>query len=419
MDTQTPTFCVHRATPAGEGGIALFELYGDGATEVLRRCFRSRRGDLPTVGEARFGELVDTVGEAIDEAILNRIPAEGMWSRLEGWTLSIHGGEWIQERASNLLRELGGELLTTRAVLQRAVSESALDAIQAQAYELLLSSETEKGARFFLRHYSGEFSRRLDSTLMGLSLERVDESLDEIRQMLTASSATLPMAQPLHVLIAGRPNAGKSTLFNRLVEEERVVVSPVPGTTRDRLEETIVIAGYPVRISDSAGLRSPHAVSPVERQGIARARSTVSDAVLFMVPYPWKLNADDCAFLGGVERDRVLVVASMSDLAGDEQYPVAEVQADVVIAAEHGEGLDELRVALTQRWLGVGGPDDELPCAPFTPRQIELLEPLLDTALCGDRLLDVARRAYIQCRWHSWPAGPSPDDGRRLPKSVS
>ena len=351
-----------------------------------------------------------TDGEPIDEAVLSRVPADGTWSRMEAWSLSVHGGVWVQERACELLASLGGLRATTRDVLLRAVEAKALDAIQAQAYELLLSSETRPGARFFLRQYLGEFSGWLEKTLGDVRRETLDDALVEVRSALERSGSVVPMARPLRILIAGRPNAGKSTLFNRLVEDERAVVSSVPGTTRDLLKETVVVGGYPVRLSDSAGLRSPESTSSsVERAGIARTRLAARDVVIYLVRYPWQLHEDDRMFLGELPEQRVLRVASVADLAPSDLTPAVaraseELGADVVLAAQSGAGVDTLRQLIADRWLGGGVPAaGELPSAPFTPEQIDTLAALLDPQLRRDALLDAAPRAYIQCRWNSWP----------------
>ena len=347
-----------------------------------------------------------TDGEPIDEAVLSRVPADGTWSRLEAWSLSVHGGVWIQERTCELLASLGGVRATMRDVLLRAVEAKALDAIQAQAYELLLAAETQPGARFFLRQYLGEFSGWLEKTLGNVRRDTLDDALVEVRSALERSASVVRMARPLRILIAGRPNAGKSTLFNRLVEDERAVVSAVPGTTRDLLKETVVVGGYPVRLSDSAGLRSPESTSsPVERAGIARTQLAARDVVIYLVRYPWQLHEDDQSFLKALPRERVLRVASVADLAPADAKASEELDADVVLAAQSGAGLEKLRQLIVERWLGGGVPAaGELPAAPFSPEQIDSLAALLDPRLSRDALLDAAPRAYIQCRWSSWPA---------------
>src|SRR5262249_18994833 len=99
--TASPPFFFHRATPLGEGGVAVFELYGDGAMEVLRQIFRPKGHLLPEEGQARLGDLLGAIGQVIDEAVLCRAPASGTWSRLAAWILSVHGGLWIQETVSD------------------------------------------------------------------------------------------------------------------------------------------------------------------------------------------------------------------------------------------------------------------------------------------------------------------------------
>ena len=172
--TLNEPFYIHLATPPGEGGIAVIELYGASAGEVLKACFRPMKGALPGEGEARYGELRDASGDLVDDVVLTRVPAAGMWSRVEAWTLSLHGGNWLQARAVEVLSALGGETRSTPGILRLAMESGAIDAIQAHAYLHLLKALTLKAARFFLRQYAGELSSEIRLALDRLSLETLE-----------------------------------------------------------------------------------------------------------------------------------------------------------------------------------------------------------------------------------------------------
>ncbi len=397
-------FYIHLATPPGEGGIAVIELYGASAGEALKACFRPMKGVLPGEGQARYGEFRDANGDLVDEVVLTRVPAAGMWSRVEAWTLSLHGGNWLQARAVQVLSALGGETRSTPGILRLAMESGAIDAIQARAYLHLLKALTPKAARFFLRQYAGELSSEIRLALDRLSLETLDDSLVVLAQLLGRGQIARRAAEPLRVLVAGRPNAGKSTLFNRLVEDERAVVSPVPGTTRDRLEECVVLDGYPIVLGDSAGLRPQEEASEVEKAGISRVRPEDWDAVLYLVPYPWRLEPGDRSFLERIEPDRHLILASLADRAAPGEDPSWENSGHLKIAALSGHGLDALRREMLARWISPGhDSSEEIPCGPFEARHNVILRSALESSGDSHAILDAARSAYIECLRSPWP----------------
>jgi tRNA modification GTPase len=396
----TPSFCFHRATPLGEGGVALFELYGDGAAKALREVFRPKGGFLPEEGEARLGSFLDGSGSGIDDGILSRVPARGSWSRLDAWTLSVHGGLWIQANVTLRLKEMGGSFLETAGILRLALEKGVMDAVEAAAYELLLEARTEKAARFFLRQYGGELSARLREGLSIIDQGRLGDALRMAEDLVSEAGPAFRLGHPLKVLIAGRPNAGKSTLFNRLVERERAVVTPVPGTTRDTLEELIQIDGYPVSLADGAGLRALESAGEIEREGIKRVLERKDDAVLYLFPHPWEWTALDHEFVQRFPRRRSLLLASLADLNLEGREP----DADVTLSALKGKGLEELRREILVQWIDPRGPGrKEISPAPFTRSQVEILSRGLELAGELPGGLDALRSAFVECLGSSWP----------------
>ncbi|MBN1441794.1 MAG: 50S ribosome-binding GTPase [Planctomycetes bacterium] len=401
---RVPRFAFHCATAPGEAGVAIFELYGDGARAALERVFRGRA--LPGIGASRLGRIVDRGGDVVDEAVITRVGGASMWCHLEAWTLAVHGGAWIQSRLCRVLGEEGGEGLDTRGVLRRALAAGSIDAIEAAAYEHLLDARTERAAGFFSRMHAGELSRELRG-ILGAARSGGEMGLEACRARLRAlhrdARAAVRLARPLRLLLAGRPNCGKSTLFNALAERERVIVSPVAGTTRDLVRETVCLEGFPVEIIDSAGLR-PSPEDPVEAQAIESLCRDEADAVIYLLAPPWALEPQDRAFLERREEQRVLVVDGFRDLGG--QPP--QRSGSLWISALSGEGLAALREAIVRRWIHGGerrSPDDRIAAAPFTDRQTELVRTALEAAeRAGDPgSLDEVRRALVICLDSSWP----------------
>jgi len=402
-------FHFHQATPSGEGGVAVFEVYG-GAPDVLRALFHPRGGALPGPGEARLGSLVGRDGKPIDEALLALVPPAGMWCGLEAWTLSVHGGIWIQRAALAALADRGGRELDREGVLALSVSEGALDAVQAAAYELLVTARTAKAARFFARQREGELSGTLREAIAAAGAGDLPGTIERVDRILAGAPAAIRLGTPLRVLLAGRPNSGKSTLFNRLVEDERAVVTPIPGTTRDANEEAIAIGGFPVIVADSPGLRSLGEVGEVERLGIEAVLERRDDAVLYLVSPPWSRSQEDDAFIARLPPDRVLLLATFADVE-DGEAPAAALR----ISGLRGDGIDLLRSEVRRRWLDGRASEsdsgaDDMPCAAFTEEQVHVLRQALDRARdIGEKgaRLDGLRAASMECLRSSWQRDPS------------
>ena len=388
-------FIFHRSTPRGEGGVALFELHGGGAERCLAAIFHPRGKGLPRPGEARLGDIAGPAGEIIDEGLVSRVPPSGSWSRMETWTVAVHGGPWIQARIGSLLAELGGEEAEARGVLEAAVRLGVMDAVEAAAYELLVDAATEKSARFFLRQHGGELSRRLREGIALCDAGDLRGALSAIDSIMAGSAAGIRAGHPLRILLTGRPNSGKSTLFNRLLGEERVAVTAMAGTTRDAIEEAAEIHGFPVVLTDSAGLRPVELAGPIERAGIEKARARDDDAVLYLLPPPWRPTLEDEGFLAQIEADRRLIVLTFADLHPALPQP----PAGHVVSAVTGQGIEELRLAVLERWMGrTADPASEIPCAVFTPGQRTILA---RAAALAD--LDAIRSGFLECLAASWP----------------
>ncbi|MCZ6794332.1 MAG: 50S ribosome-binding GTPase [Planctomycetota bacterium] len=405
------TFGFHLATPPGVGGVALFELYGAGVEASLSRLFRAAAG-LPGDGRQRLGALVDLEGRDVDEVVIGRIPPEGMWCRLAAWTLGVHGGSWVQRRVGEVLEAAGGARWSRRDVLVRAIESGALDAVEAAAFEELIQARTEGAAAFFSRQYQGELSRALQG-ILDLAVPGRPPPADRregarrLRELVLGAGSVARLGQPLRLLIAGRPNSGKSTLFNALVERERVIVSEQRGTTRDFIRETVAIGDWAVELADSVGLRSSPE-DPVEREAVERLWREEADAVLYLVAPPWKLADEELSFVARFPPETVLQVANFTDRG----RPADAARFAVEISGLRREGLDRLREAIRERWLGPA--DSPLSAAPFTARQLELLETALGSWESADETtpLDALREPLIICLGSSWPLT---NDARETP----
>jgi tRNA modification GTPase len=379
MDQREPaTARVALLTPAGRGGIALLEIAGGG--HILARVF-SR--PLPARGALALGRLADASGP-IDEVLVARTGED----RFE---IGCHGGPAVARRAVAALTALGA-----------TESEPAAEPgsrIQVEARALLPLAETELAAKVLLAGLSGE----LDEKLARLSL-------DESSLAAIVASARLGMAcvKPPSVALLGRPNAGKSTLFNALLGRERAIVSPVPGTTRDALEETCSLGGVPVRILDLAGIRE--SADEVEQAGVARGleRARAADLSLAVVDASAAWEKPEGRLLPG----RAIIVLAKRDLLSAEgrahlRHRIArdlpEGVSVVEVSARTGTGLEGLRAAIVRELVGLAPVDVVAQPVLFTERQLGHATRALEALRGGS--VEHARQELADMRGEPWPDG--------------
>ena len=387
------------ATPPGPGGIAIVRLSGAGAQSIASRLLPPGRplpADRRAFLHARLRHPAS--GNLLDEAVVLSFPGRRSYTGEPVVEFQVHGGRLPARRVLEALASLGVEPAPPGEFTRRAFLNGRLDLSQAEAVMDLVGAESERAVRAASEQLGGALSRRIAPLYDALVALRADveASLDfdegdvpdtlapgalaararAVRSGVGALLATWHEGRLLRegalVVLAGRPNAGKSSLFNALLEEDRAIVADEPGTTRDLLEERIVVCGIPVRLVDTAGLRE--ADGAVERQGVERARERLrrADALLYVV------DAADPAFAAESDALRVLspattvAVFNKSDLAGAvPAMPLPSGMRSVRVSARTGEGLAFLRQSIADV-LGVGAASDA--SVPVNARHRALLE---------------------------------------------
>ncbi len=368
------------ATAAGSAAVAIVRLSGPLAGHILTRLFRPRSGRPPQLSPWRLGlgELVADNGAGapriIDECLAVFMPGPRSYTGEDVCELHLHGGRAVLERALGLALACGARLAQPGEFTRRAFLSGKLDLTQAEAVAELVSARSEAAARLAARQLSGGLSRRIEGLREGLAelLAQTEAAIDFpeddleppsaaecaralrdgplalVGELLCAATAAAPFREGASVVICGRPNVGKSTLLNALLGRERAITSPTPGTTRDFLEEGLVLGGVPVRLADTAGLRE--GVSGVEAQGVSLARGLVAecDLALAVLDASQPAEAADDALAAGLTQHPHLVLLNKADLPprlGPEEaarlFPGA---AGVLsLSALKGEGLPGLR----------------------------------------------------------------------------
>jgi tRNA modification GTPase len=357
------------ATPPGRAALALVRLSGAGAFAVAARVVRGFRADRPRY--ATLATFVDADGEAIDRGLYTVFPAPASYTGEDMVELSGHGGQLAPARLLAALHSAGARPAMPGEFTRRAVLNGKLDLVQAEAVGDLIEATAPAQARTALRQLEGGLSRRLAAlreALVGAQAllsyeidfpgeddgpvppERLAGELESVRERIRLLLGTAPSADRMRqgalLVLAGRPNAGKSSLLNALLGMERALVTEVPGTTRDTIEAATDFLGWPVRLADTAGLWQ--ARERVDRLGVEVSRRylAAADLVLLCVEAGRALGPDELAI--AAERP-ALLVRTKADLHPGEAGPA---DGSVAVSVVTGQGLEALRGAAAERVFG-------------------------------------------------------------------
>ena len=362
------------ATAPGRGGIGVVRLSGTALDSVARSLI----GTLPKPRVATLARILDAAGVEIDEGIALYFPAPHSYTGEDVLELQGHGGQVVMQLLLQRCLDLGARLAEPGEFTRRAYLNDKLDLAQAEAVADLIEATTSAAARSAVRSLSGEFSRLIHELvdrlvrlrmLVEATLDFPEEEIDFLRQADAAGQLTALidavgrvqgrarqgslLRSGLHVVLAGQPNVGKSSLLNRLAGEERAIVTAVPGTTRDALRETIQVSGIPLHIVDTAGLRESE--DEVERIGIARSWAEIerADVVLHLLDARTGMTTADEAIASqlpvGVEQ---IALFNKCDLAsGPSRQVTSDGRVCLWLSARTGEGMD----ALDKELLRVAG----------------------------------------------------------------
>ena len=328
------------ATPAGRSALAIVRLSGPESAKILARLAPALPAPPPERRPQRAA-LVDPGGSPIDDAVVTFFPASSSPTGEDVVELSLHGSPLAVARLLEAARESGARPARPGEFTERAFRAGKIDLVRAEAVRDLIEARTGAAAKASARRLTGELSGRLEairqklldvSARLGAAIDfsddvgdRVDpsavrflrEAMAELERLAATEKAGRLLSSGCRVAILGLPNAGKSTLYNALVGEERAIVTEIPGTTRDALEAEIDLGGIPVTLVDTAGLRATE--ERVEAIGVARARAEASrsDAVLYVFDAAEGFRAEDAEALALAADRPVLVVANKADRMAD------------------------------------------------------------------------------------------------------
>ena len=399
------------STPRGRGALAVIRLSGPTALAIARQMC-----DLDGV-EARRATLVKLTRpkdkEILDQVVLTCFHSPHSLTGEDVVEISCHGSPAVVRSIIDTTLELGAMLAGPGEFTLRALSNGKINLAQAEAIRDLIAAQTDAAVKQASRQLNGELSNALGPfkekllevvVLLESALEFVEDDLpaprlneidDDLKAIIggveklaRSYSAGRLIQEGIRVTITGRPNVGKSSLFNGLVERERAIVTDIPGTTRDTLTEAIDLDGIPVILTDTAGLRETS--DGIETLGIERTRQAMSDSdlVLVVVDGSDELGPSDEELLDQTSSTRRLVVMNKSDLPGfSVSRSCIEKFQPINVSARTGEGLADLRLAILASLNSNGVEDGSLLIT--NARHYDLL-------CSSQRELEVARTALSE-----------------------
>jgi len=370
------------ATPPGEAGIGIVRLSGPEAESIARRLFRPRRPcDAWQSHRLYLGNLLDSQGHVLDEVLLTLMRAPHSYTREDVVEIHCHSGYAVLKAILGEVLAQGARLARPGEFSLRAFLSGRLDLSQAEAVLEIIQARTDAALRVAQTHLAGSFGRRLGelrAALLGV-LAQLEAALDfpeeaaelsplaikdelaapqkELAQLLATYRQGRLLKEGVRVVLAGRPNVGKSSLLNRLLDADRAIVTDIPGTTRDVIEETINLGGLALNLADTAGLREARDL--VEELGVARSKERLAqaDLILYLVDGSEAFSPEDAEVLEELADRPVLVVINKIDLPPKLQVEEISRSAPhpvVAISALTGQGLPDLEQAVVDLVLGGG-----------------------------------------------------------------
>lgn len=347
------------ATPLGTGGVGVIRISGEKAFEIVSKIFSKK---VEQAGKIYHGWIIEN-DKKIDEVIVLPFKAPNSYTGEDVIEIQCHGGPAVVKKILNLTVQSGARLAQRGEFTKRAFLNKKLDLSQAEAVLDIIHAKTTNFAQKSANNLSGVLAqeiKEIKSSLFTLYSriiaavdfpedvrepeysylkEEVEKSIEKIDKILKNANASNIMRQGIKVAIAGCPNAGKSSLFNALLNIERAIVTEIPGTTRDIIQETLDIEGIPVTLIDTAGIRDNENVDKVEAIGIEYTKNCVENADLILFLFDWSKGFDknDALIYELIEDKPHIKIASKSDLA-----EVSNPEA-VNISSKTGFNIDILK----------------------------------------------------------------------------
>ena len=367
------------STPVGQGGIGIVRISGPQSLEIAESIFRHKKADSPSgarSGSLLYGHIINPADNAImDEVLLAVMRSPHSYTKEDVVEINCHGGMISVKRTLEIVLAQGARLADPGEFTKRAFLNGRINLAQAEAVFDVITAKTEESMKIALEQLQGGLSERLgdireklidisacaeayidfpeDDIETKTSLQ-IRDRLAEVKEEIDALSATFQEARffrdGLSVAIVGRPNVGKSSLLNILLKKERAIVTELPGTTRDLIEDYLNISGLPIRIMDTAGIRNSEEL--VEKEGIRRSLHAINNAdfIIALLDGSEPLEEDDLQLMELIRGKKAVIAINKSDLPAKISLEAirGNGKESLSLSALSGEGVEKLKSLIFQ-----------------------------------------------------------------------
>ncbi len=362
------------ATSIGEGGISIIRVSGDKSLDIIDSIFLGKNNkklqDFKSY-TMRYGHIIDKEGSKLDEVIVSYMKGPKSFTAEDTIEINCHGGVVGTNRILQEVISAGARMAQPGEFTKRAFLNGRIDLSEAEAVMDIITSKTELSMKSALMQSEGSISReirmlrnKLLSVIANIevTVDYPEEDIEEVTSemvsvdvvsiiseidiLLSTADEGKILREGLSTVIVGKPNVGKSSLLNALVKEKRAIVTDVPGTTRDAIEEYISIEGIPVKIVDTAGIRETEDI--VEKIGVQTSKDKIDEAdlVILLLDSSNKLSQEDLEIIEYIKEKKYIVLLNKSDLGGKiEESELKDLKSKYItnISAKTGEGLNQLK----------------------------------------------------------------------------
>ena len=352
------------STALGEGGIAIIRVSGAEAANISTKILTRKNFDIP--GKLYLTNLIDDDGNILDRVLAVHFQKPKSYTGEDIFEIHTHGGIFIARLCLELLIKNGAELAQPGEFTRRAFANGRIDLSQAEGVLGIIKAQSLEALKASARTLSGGLSEKIQEIHAKIlnvqanfeinldfpegeifnsdfnAADEISKIKDELENLLSRCEAGMIFNNGVKITIAGRPNVGKSSLLNAILEKNRAIVTEIPGTTRDIISEKILINSLPVILSDTAGLRDTENIIEAEGIKLAMTSANESDLCLFVIDGSEKISDDELNFINSLG-DRVIVVINKSDLEQAQDFNFA---SQVHVSAKNQTGIEELKSAI-------------------------------------------------------------------------
>jgi tRNA modification GTPase len=364
------------ATPIGEGGVAIIRLSGENALNIASKIFKPKNDyDIKNMKTytMKYGNILDLKNEEIiDEVILSYMKAPNSYTGENVVEINCHGGVVSTSSVLNQVIRAGARLAEPGEFTKRAFLNGRIDLSQAEAVMDIITAKTELSMKAAMLQSSGALSKAIaelrkyllnilasieyavdfteddediiDDKLINEIKDGINKTIIKVKNLLANADEGKIIRDGLNVVIVGKPNVGKSSLLNALLREKRAIVTDVPGTTRDVIEEYINLDGIPIRITDTAGIRDTEDI--VEKIGVEKSKEKLEEAdlIILMLDASRDIDDDDQIIIDKIKDKKYIVLLNKVDLdIKVSEEIINKLNNKINISAKTGKGIDDLK----------------------------------------------------------------------------